>query len=105
MSLTAAPTVPPTVALTEASCANTSLQEGPDGTGEVAPDFPMPVTENKLVSASPPVKQVWYADDSQGAGDIPALKSWWEKVELHGPAFGYYPKASKSLLVVKPGVD
>ena len=29
------------------------------------------------------------------------LKKWWDALEKEGPAFGYFPKASKSLLILK----
>lgn len=29
------------------------------------------------------------------------MRKWWDKVEHYGPLFGYYPKASKSWLIVK----
>ena len=29
------------------------------------------------------------------------LKTWWDALEKEGPAFGYFPKASKSLLILK----
>ena len=29
------------------------------------------------------------------------LRAWWDDLVTHGPSFGYFPKASKSFLVVK----
>lgn len=46
--------------------------------------------------------QAWYADDSQAAGRIPALRMWWDHIVEHGPGLGYYPKPSKTILIVKP---
>ena len=48
------------------------------------------------------VLQVWYADDATGAGKICSLRSWWDKIRDLGPAFGYFPNATKSHLLVKP---
>ena len=45
---------------------------------------------------------IWYADDSGSAGTIPGLYEWWRKVKQDGPQLGYFPKASKSWLIVKP---
>ncbi len=46
-------------------------------------------------------KQSWYADDSNGAGRLRALKTWWETLVDIGPKFGYHPKPEKTVLVVK----
>ena len=48
------------------------------------------------------VMQIWYADDAAGAGKICPLRSWWDKIKDLGPAFGYFPNAAKSHLLVKP---
>ena len=48
------------------------------------------------------VTQAWYADDSQGAGRISCLRKWWDAIQENGPPYGYFPKPSKSFLVVKP---
>ena len=47
------------------------------------------------------VLQVWYADDAAGAGKLSPLRAWWDKINDHGPAFGYFPNASKSHILVK----
>ena len=47
------------------------------------------------------VKQMAYADDIGGGARLAVLRQWWNNIEEHGPSFGYYPKASKSWLVVK----
>ena len=47
------------------------------------------------------MKQVAYADDLAGGSKLERLREWWDKTVKFGPAFGYYPKASKSWLVVK----
>ena len=46
--------------------------------------------------------QVWYADDATGAGKLTELRKWWDVISKDGPNIGYYPKASKTILVVKP---
>ena len=35
------------------------------------------------------VLQKWYADDGNVAGSIESLRNFFEKLKLHGPAFGY----------------
>ncbi len=47
------------------------------------------------------LKHAAYADDLGGAGVLGYLRTWWNKVVHFGPLLGYYPKASKSWLVVK----
>ena len=47
------------------------------------------------------VKQLAYADDLGGGSKLTLLREWWSRVVEHGPKFGYFPKASKSWLVVK----
>ena len=46
-------------------------------------------------------KHVPYADDLIGAGDIKALRKWWDNITQHGPPLGYKPNAAKSSLIVK----
>ena len=46
-------------------------------------------------------KQVWYADDSSAAGKLREMKKWWDLLEEIGPKFGYQPKPSKTILILK----
>ena len=48
------------------------------------------------------VTQLWYADDAAAGGRLQALHQFWCLLTKHGPAYGYFPKPSKSFLVVKP---
>ena len=52
---------------------------------------------------NPLCKQVWFADDGTGCDSLEKLKKWWDVLQEEGPAFGYFPKASKSILIVKEG--
>ena len=54
-----------------------------------------------LKSAAMDVKQVWFADDTAGAGTLDELKKWWDHLNNCGPAYGYFPKAVKTHLIVK----
>ena len=47
--------------------------------------------------------QVWYADDAAAGGHVEALYCFWKTLVQHGPAYGYYPKPSKSFLVIMAG--
>ena len=47
--------------------------------------------------------QVWFADDAAAGGSLKALQQFWTLLVRHGPAYGYFPKPSKSFLVIKPG--
>ena len=51
--------------------------------------------------ASDDVQQVWYADDATGTGKLDVLRGWWDKLEVLGPSFGYYPNPSKTWLITK----
>ena len=46
-------------------------------------------------------RQVWYADDSSAAGNLREMKKWWDVLNDKGPEYGYYPKPSKTILIVK----
>ena len=50
-----------------------------------------------------PIKHVWFADDSAGGGTIENLEKWWNNMKSRGPFFGYFPKPSKTWLIVKEG--
>ena len=58
---------------------------------------------DKLAEAvdSQDCKQVWYADDSGGAGKLRELKIWWDVLFREGPKYGYHPKPSKTVLILK----
>ena len=45
--------------------------------------------------------QVWYADDSSSAGEVKEMKKWWDTLCSKGPKYGYFPLASKTILIVK----
>ena len=47
------------------------------------------------------LKHLAYADDIGGGSKLQRLREWWDRIVEHGPKFGYFPKASKSWLVVK----
>ena len=47
------------------------------------------------------IKQAWYADDATAGGSLKALREWWDHTFELGPAFGYYPNAVKTWLIVK----
>ena len=47
------------------------------------------------------ITQIWYADDSSAAGKLEDLKKWWEQLKAEGPKHGYFPKPSKTYLIVK----
>ena len=46
-------------------------------------------------------QQVWYADDSSTAGHLCEIRKWWGILNQLGPKYGYYPNASKTILIVK----
>ena len=46
--------------------------------------------------------QAWFADDAAAGGCLRLLRLWWEALVKSGPAFGYFPNAAKTWLLVKP---
>ena len=56
---------------------------------------------NKLLELLENTSQVWFADDATAASTCQQLCTWWDDLLGYGPSFGYYPKAYKTLLVVK----
>ena len=51
------------------------------------------------------IVQVWFADDSTCGGTIEGVKKWWDHLKGIGPKYGYYPKPSKTYIVVKKEED
>ena len=54
-----------------------------------------------LQSVKRSVKHVAFADDLTGAGNLEDIKIWWDTLITEAPKYGYYPKPSKSFLIVK----
>ena len=53
------------------------------------------------LSAVNDAKQIWYADDCTGCGTLQDLSQWWLSLTELGPQHGYFPNASKTILLVK----
>ena len=53
------------------------------------------------LQTNPAAKHVWFADDSAAGGKLSELKSWWNSLKEKGPLYGYFPKATKTWLIVK----
>ena len=47
------------------------------------------------------LKQVWYADDASAVGSLHSTRQLWDQILTMGPAFGYFPKATKTWLLTK----
>lgn len=45
--------------------------------------------------------QIWFANDASAGGTVNDIRSWWERLVEYGPQYGYFPKASKSAVIVK----
>ena len=48
----------------------------------------------------PQVLQPWYADDAGAGGNFEAVMAHFRDLQLKGPARGYFPNPTKSILVV-----
>ena len=61
-----------------------------------------PLLDKLMTAVNPSLcKQVWYADDSASAGKLNEMRKWWDELNDSGPKYGYYPNASKTILIVK----
>ena len=47
-------------------------------------------------------RMVAFADDLTSAGRLLKLCSWWKDLLDIGPKYGYFPKPSKIILIIKP---
>ena len=54
-----------------------------------------------LAEADDPAKQVAYADDLTGGGELAQLKHWLDSIVENGPKLGYNAEPTKSWLIVK----
>ena len=43
----------------------------------------------------------WYADDAMAAGKLDQVMEYFRQLEVLGPAYGYLPEETKSILVVR----
>ena len=57
----------------------------------------------KLRDSHPCVTQPWYADDAGAGGTFQQVLAHFLDLQAWGPARGYYPEPTKSILVVAPG--
>jgi hypothetical protein len=55
----------------------------------------------RLKEEFPSVKQPWYADDAGAGGHFTELRAFMERLQEIGPAYGYHPEPTKSILVVR----
>ena len=56
---------------------------------------------NSSMNKTKTTKEIAFADDITAAGKIKDHKCYWDEITTKGPNYGYYPKASKSHLIVK----
>ena len=57
----------------------------------------------ELRDAHPRVTQPWYADYARERGTFQQVQAHFLDLQAQGPARGYYPEMTKSILVVAPG--
>ena len=57
----------------------------------------------ELREAHPRVTQPWYADDAEVGKMFKDMQAHFQDLRVRGPARGYYPDPTKSILVVAPG--
>ena len=49
----------------------------------------------------PAVRQPWYADNAGAGGSFTDLRNFFLRLQEIGPAFGYFPEPTKSILIVR----
>ena len=57
----------------------------------------------ELRDAHPRLTQPWYANDAGAGGTFQQVQEHFWDLQARGPAQGYYPEPTKSILVVAPG--
>ncbi len=62
----------------------------------------MPLIEELKKHICEQLRQIFYADDAAAGGTLEKIMEWWQHLQSLGPLFGYYPKPSKTWLIVKP---
>ena len=55
----------------------------------------------RLTSSYPDAKQPWYTDDAGALGMFDHLEIYFKALKRNGPSRGYYPKPTKSILIVR----
>ncbi len=55
----------------------------------------------KLKAEFPTVSQPWYADDAGAGAKFTDILAFFKRLKELGPQYGYFPEASKSILVVR----
>ena len=61
----------------------------------------LPVTES-IIAKVPDCHQPWYADDAGAGGEFNEILKYITTLCDEGPARGYFPEPTKSILIVKP---
>ena len=57
---------------------------------------------NNIKQEIPDVTQPWYSDDAGDLGTFTIIETYFNSLTRQGPGRGYYPKMSKSILIVHP---
>ena len=83
----------------EVTSAEGTTQGDPIAMSLYAPSLQPLITQ---LHVSTEAKQCWFADDATGAGLLQDVRIWWYEFSDNGPALGYFPKAEKCWLAVKP---
>ena len=58
----------------------------------------------RLKRNHPRLFQPWYADDAGAGGTFDDIRAMFEELQKIGPAYGYFPEPTKSILVVPPAM-
>ena len=80
----------------------TSAEGSTQGNPTTMPIYALGSLPLLSITTTDNTKYAAYADDISCVGKLRNMLTWWNKRNTFGPKLGYFPKANKSWLIVKP---
>ena len=63
--------------------------------------FALASVPSKKKISSKGATQAWFADDASCGGKAVRIRNWWDQLVPSGPKYGYFPNASKTIIIAK----